>query len=268
MTSNRTAIPSRTTHRPQQNSGAGPGLRSLSAESPRTTTVAVASAEPVTLSGLVAVFGTRDDFDVVHAHSEITPALDALSVHRPDVFAVESCFKGVCVLEAIRHASQEVPVLVISKHRSPLVLRRALQCGARGFVSRASSADALLDALGSVASDSTYMEPGLVAELAERSVLPGLTERELGVLYLVAVGYTSAEIAGTLHISPRTVEACRASIRGKLGLKSRAQIHSFANEQGMLSGCDCVPVSNVPRAHAAGSRLGRNPCLCGEFTAL
>ncbi|GAB3996769.1 hypothetical protein GCM10029992_17780 [Glycomyces albus] len=176
----------------------------------------MASAEPVTLSGLVAVFGARDDFDVVHTCSDIDLALAALAERRPDVLAVESCFGGVCVLEAIDRASPPVPVLVVSRHRSPLVLSRALRCGAKGFVSRESSAEALLAALGSVAAGSAYMEPSLVAELAEHSV-PGLTERELGVLYLVAIGYTSTEIAGALYISARTVEACRASIRASSG---------------------------------------------------
>ena len=180
---------------PLQHSRLGAG------KAPRTTTVAVASSEPVTLSGLVSVFDARDDYDVVHTCSDIELALAASTEHRPDVLAVESCFSGVCVLEDIDRVPPTVPVLVVSRHRSPLVLSRALRCGAKGFVSRESSAEALLAALVSVASGSAYMEPSLVAELAEHSVLPGLTERELGVLYLVATGYTSAEIA--VRISPQ-----------------------------------------------------------------
>lgn len=209
----------------------------------RATTVMVASAEPVTLSGLASVIGGRDEFDVIHTESDITAVLESLPERYPDVLAAESCFEGVCVLDVVKQAAQTVPVLVVSRHRSPLALRRALQCGAKGFVSRESSAEALITALGSVASGSAYMEPGLVAELAEHSTLPALTERELSVLYLVAIGYTSAETAATLHISARTVEACRASIRDKLGLKSRAQVHSYAEAQGLLANCGCVPVA-------------------------
>ncbi|WP_051325224.1 response regulator transcription factor [Glycomyces tenuis] len=214
------------------------------AETHQTIAVAVASPETVTLSGLAAVIGEQDDFKVVHTECDIEVSLISLDERRPDVLVTESCFAGSCVLETIERATPPVPVVVFSHHRSTLVLRRALQCGVSGFVTREASAATLHEAIRRVASGSVYVDPTLGAELAEHHGLHGLTARELDVLHLVATGHTTAEIAASLYVGERTVEACRASLKQKLGLSTKAQIHAYARDKGMLADCSCVPVPN------------------------
>lgn len=62
----------------------------------------------------------------------------------------------------------------------------------------------------------------------------GLSARELKVLRLIALGHTSAEVAGKLHLSPRTVETHRARINRKLGLTKRAELVRYALRRGLL----------------------------------
>lgn len=70
---------------------------------------------------------------------------------------------------------------------------------------------------------------------AERdSPVDGLSAREVEVLRLIALGHTSAEVAGKLHLSPRTVETHRARINRKLGLHKRADLVRYALRNGML----------------------------------
>jgi two-component system response regulator NreC len=81
--------------------------------------------------------------------------------------------------------------------------------------------------------------PQLGAEIAAQPDVPAgppdnLTEREVEVLRLVALGHTNAEISDKLYLSVRTVESHRANIQHKAGLATRAELVAYAREQGLL----------------------------------
>jgi two-component system, NarL family, response regulator NreC len=82
----------------------------------------------------------------------------------------------------------------------------------------------------------TYLNPRLGARLATAPVGPpdDLTERELEILRLIALGHTNAEIAGQLYLSVRTVETHRAHIQQKLRLGTRAELVRYALDHGLL----------------------------------
>ncbi|MCC3765514.1 response regulator transcription factor [Glycomyces sp. TRM65418] len=196
----------------------------------------------VTLHGLTSIIGAQDEFEVVHSERDIDVSLSALAEHRPDVYVIESCFGGDCVLETVVRAACPVPVLIVSRHRSALVLQRAMRHGARGYIPLEARPSMLGEAMLRIVSGSVYLDPGLGAELAERRGIHTLSERELDVLHLVAIGHTTAEIAASLYVSERTVEACRSSLKSKLGLRTKAQIHAYAWNKGLITACSCVPV--------------------------
>jgi two-component system, NarL family, response regulator NreC len=91
-----------------------------------------------------------------------------------------------------------------------------------------------------VAGGGTYLNPRLGAALAAAPPEPSgrpddLTEREVEVLRLIALGHTNAEIAGQLYLSVRTVESHRAHIQQKLGRSTRAELVRYALEHGLVS---------------------------------
>ena len=82
--------------------------------------------------------------------------------------------------------------------------------------------------------------PGLGARIAAAPPQPsgppdGLTEREVGILRLIALGHTNAEIADQLYLSVRTVESHRAHIQQKLGRTTRAELVRYALDRGLLN---------------------------------
>ena len=77
-------------------------------------------------------------------------------------------------------------------------------------------------------------EDQLAAEPAEEPSPDGLSEREVEVLRLIALGHTNSEIAGTLYLSVRTVETHRAHIQRKLDLASRSEMVRYALDRGLL----------------------------------
>jgi two-component system, NarL family, response regulator NreC len=130
---------------------------------------------------------------------------------------------------------------VLTVHDDVAYLRQAFAAGARGYLVKDAADVELVLAIRQVASGEEYVHPRLGAALlnpsaAGRAAGPGgeLSEREVEVLHLLALGHTNAEIATELYVSVRTVETHRAHIQQKLGIKARADLVRYALERGLL----------------------------------
>ena len=123
----------------------------------------------------------------------------------------------------------------------PQFARQALRAGALGYVLKEAADAELVEAVRRAAAGQTYLNPRLGAALAAAPPLaagrPGdLTEREIEVLRLIALGHTNADIAEQLYLSVRTVESHRAHIQQKLRCSSRAELVRYALDHGLLEG--------------------------------
>jgi two-component system response regulator NreC len=120
----------------------------------------------------------------------------------------------------------------------PAYAREALQAGATAYVLKEAADAELVLAIRTVASGGTYLNPALGARMAAEPALSGppddLTERELEVLRLIAPSHTTAEIAGRLFLSVRTVESHRAHIQQKTRLATRAELVRYALDHGLV----------------------------------
>jgi two-component system response regulator NreC len=126
---------------------------------------------------------------------------------------------------------------VLTMQEEPAFARRALSAGALGYVLKESADEELVRAVRAAAAGATYLTPRLGAKLASEPPLgrpDDLSEREVGVLRLIALGHTNAEIAEQLFLSVRTVETHRAHIQQKLSLASRAELVRYAMERGLM----------------------------------
>jgi two-component system response regulator NreC len=121
----------------------------------------------------------------------------------------------------------------------PRFAREALRAGALGFVLKESADSELVAAVRAALQGLRYLNPqlgGLIAALPETPPGPpdNLTDREVEVLKLVALGHTNAEVSEQLYLSVRTVESHRAHIQQKAGLGTRAELVAYAREHGLL----------------------------------
>lgn len=124
------------------------------------------------------------------------------------------------------------PVVVISGHGDIEACRRAFRNGAVDFLSKPVDEQDLIDAIQK-AQDMLASAERAAAERAETAVLlASLTAREGEILELIARGFTTKEIAGSLELSPRTVESHRASLGAKLGTTSAAEMTRFWLQAG------------------------------------
>jgi two-component system, NarL family, response regulator NreC len=117
--------------------------------------------------------------------------------------------------------------------------REAMRAGALGYVLKHSAGNELVDAVRAAAAGDTYLNPKLGAQLAAAPSEPegppdGLTEREVEILRLIALGHTNSEIGEQLYLSVRTIESHRAHIQKKTSQSTRAELVRYALDHGLI----------------------------------
>lgn len=143
-------------------------------------------------------------------------------------------------VEAITRLRRRMPhtqVVVVTTSEDPVLAQGALAAGAIGIVLKQFADRDLPLAIRAAAANERYVSPSLANSLSSfRGSLAGqpLTPREVEVLRLIALGYTSIEIASRLGLSPRTIESHRARIHRALGLTTRAELVRYALAHGLL----------------------------------
>ena len=156
----------------------------------------------------------------------------------PRLTVLDLNMPGLSGLELLRHlleADANARVLVFSMHGEPVYAAKAMEIGARGYLSKNASPEELRTALSRVFSGSTYVE----AEIAQQLVaLPGeqrqqLSERDLEILRLLGEGRSFTEIAQQLGLGYKTVANTATSIKSKLGVARTADLIRLSVEMGI-----------------------------------
>ena len=216
------------------------GVKDAAAED-RRIRIVLADDHAVVRSGLRLLLDSEADFEVVAEAGEAQSARRYVRGHRPDVLVLDLNMPGGSSLDAIPALRAESPgtqIVVLTMQEEPAFARSALGSGALGYVLKESADDELVQAVRAAAAGETYLTPRLGARMASEppSGCPDdLSERELGVLRLIALGHTNAEIAEQLFLSVRTVETHRAHIQQKLSLGSRAELVRYALDRGLMN---------------------------------
>jgi two-component system, NarL family, response regulator NreC len=205
-------------------------------------TVVIADDHAVVRKGLRLLVEAEPGLRVVAEAGTVPDALRMAKAHRPTVLVLDLNMPGGSSLEAIPTMREEAPmtaIVVLTMQNDPSFARQALQSGALGFVLKEAADDELLGAIRLAAEGETYLNPRLGARLAAQPPEPpgppdDLSDRELEVLKLIALGHTNAEIAAQLYLSVRTVESHRAHIQQKTRRSSRAELVRYALEHGLV----------------------------------
>jgi two-component system, NarL family, invasion response regulator UvrY len=187
----------------------------------------------------------RDDSLVVAG--EAATATEAMRLHadlRPDVVVLDIALPGVSGIEILRRIIARRPdacVLMFSMYHDGIYATRAIDAGARGFLSKASAPDLLVQAVRSVAGGRRYLSPDVEMAMNKQSsaaneLAGALSTRELEVLRMLTQGYGIEEIAERLGLSPKTAANHQSSIKQKLGAESALQLMLIAQQFGLVSG--------------------------------
>jgi two-component system response regulator NreC len=208
-----------------------------------TTRIVLADDHAVVRSGLRFVLEAEDGLEVIAEAGTVEETLRKVRAIRPDVLVLDLNMGTESSLDKIPQLLADAPqtaIVVLTMQNEPAFARQALQAGAAAYVLKEAADDELVEAVRTAASGGTYLNPALGARLAAEPPAPqappdDLTEREIDVLRLIALGNTNQEIADQLYLSVRTVESHRAHIQRKLGRTTRAELVRYALDRKLVN---------------------------------
>jgi DNA-binding NarL/FixJ family response regulator len=188
-------------------------------------------------TGVANIISHEPDLHVVAEAANGLEALDAFDRYHPDVTLLDlrmPILEGVETVRRIRARDPNAKVIVLTTYDTDEDIARALQAGAKAYILKDISADALVACIHDVLAGKTYLAPAAAAKLAERITQVQLTPRELATLRLMADGRSNKEIATALGISERTVKTHLGHLFEKLGVTSRTEAVKVASRRGLV----------------------------------
>jgi two-component system response regulator NreC len=209
------------------------------------TRILIADDHPVLRSGLRVLLAADPDLEVVGEAGTGEETLRLAEELHPDVALLDIGMPGGSGIETVRRLKEKLPalkVLFLTMHEEEGMLLEALSAGGDGYVIKRADQPEIIQAIRVVLRGDVYVHPAMTRallsqpETTERPPEPvePLTRREIDVLRLLARGNTNRQIADLLTLSIRTVESHRANLMGKLGLASRVELVTYAEEHGLL----------------------------------
>lgn len=190
------------------------------------------------------VLEQTSDIEIVAEASDGESAYRLFSELHPDVLILDVTLPGMSGIEATRRIVARDPhaaVLIYTGRQGTTFGSQALQVGARGYVTKASPAAELVDAIRAVAHGRRFISHDMAQQLAMQ-LSPGqgwsheaLSPRELEVLRLLAAGNALGEVAHILSLSEKTVANYQSAMRRKLDAKTTAQVLWIARRRGLIA---------------------------------
>ncbi len=200
----------------------------------------------VVRAGFRILLSTQDFIDEIMDVDRGEAACQNYNEFKPNVVVMDLSMPGIGGLETIRRLIQldaDAVVLVYSIHDEAIYVERALQAGARGYVSKNSAAEVLAEAVAVVASGKRYVEDGLLVDQENsayndedklREVVDVLSPREFDVFCLLAKGMTAREAATDLCLGYKTVANYSTQIKNKLNASTAADLARIAMTLGII----------------------------------
>ena len=187
------------------------------------------------------LLGFDSRFSVVGNTGDGNEAVEIAKEKHPELVLLDinmSPLNGFEVLKLVRKFSPGSKVIAVSMHAQPAYAKKMLNGGAKGYVTKNSSSDELLQAIDLVLNGQSYICKEVKEILVNQSIdadkgNSSLTEKELEVIAYLKQGLSSKEIAAELFITTKTVEVHRHNILKKLKLKNAAALMQYVYQQGL-----------------------------------
>ncbi|MCK5715709.1 MAG: response regulator transcription factor [Nitrosomonadaceae bacterium] len=204
----------------------------------RQITVLLVDDHPVVRAGYRRLLESTTDLRVVAEADNGETGCKLYQKYTPDVVILDLKMPGIDGLETIHRIKAKDPaahILVFSMYSNEILVKRALQAGATGYLSKKGGLDQMIKAVRRVNQGKKYLDQDLSKGIADnifgnnaKDPINVLTKREFQLFKLLAEGNSIREIAETLSISPKTVGVHHDNIKKKLELKNTAQLIHLA----------------------------------------
>jgi DNA-binding NarL/FixJ family response regulator len=197
----------------------------------------------VVRAGYRTLLDGTQDIEVVAEAERGEEACQHYAELQPDLVVMDLSLPGIGGLEAIRRIiarDNQAAILVFSMYDDTAFVEKALSAGARGYITKNSAAEIMVDAIRAIASGKAYIEHELAQSMAlhkatgSREIFACLTTREFQIFNLLAHGLTPTETANELALSYKTVANYTTQIKSKLNVKSTTELVHLAIRHGVI----------------------------------
>ena len=205
------------------------------------STIMIVDDHAIVLHGLKELINSESDLEVTMTADSAERALEILKEQRPDIVVTDISLPGLSGLELIKELTRlysGLPALVLSMHDELVHGERAFRAGAKGYLVKQEAPENVIKAIRKVLAGERYLSERMQTLLAHKvrgrpanqpvSALSSLTDREHEIFRLIGIGLGASEIAAKLNRSVKTVEAHRANLKQKLGLRNAYELNRFA----------------------------------------
>jgi DNA-binding NarL/FixJ family response regulator len=210
--------------------------------------VCLVEDQTIVRHGLRSLLALIGDIEVVAEAADGEEAIEAIEREKPDVVILDlrmPKLDGLGVLQRLRERGTSRPTLILTTFDDDTMLFEAVRAGAKGWLLKDVSLERLTDALRTVASGGTCIEPVITERIMralersnvafESAQLPeALTDREKTILRLLAGGYSNREISQLLDITDGTVKNHISNVLAKLGVRDRTRAVLKAIDNGYI----------------------------------
>ena len=201
--------------------------------------ILIVDDHPIVASGCRTVVADEPDVVVLEA-ADAESAERAFITEHPDICVIDINLPTVSGFELARRLlahDAAARIIMFSMNDDPVFVARAIETGAKGYVSKTGDPQDLVDAIREVAKGDVYLPPALARSIAfagaAKSPLAKLSAREMEILRLLSTGKSLSEIAWLVHSPYKTVANTSSIIRQKLGVRTSAELVRLAIESGV-----------------------------------
>ncbi|PJG86232.1 transcriptional regulator UhpA [Conservatibacter flavescens] len=181
-------------------------------------------------SGFAQLLNLEDDIQVIAEFGSARETRQKMPGLNVDVCVIDISMPEESGLALLNDIPSGIPCIMLSVNDSDLIIRKAFELGAKGYLSKRCSPDELIQAVHTVHAGGCYLPPELAIKLVTPNThMPStqLTKRELEVCELLVSGLETKEIAERLGLSFKTVHVHRANAMGKLNVKNNVELVNF-----------------------------------------
>ena len=203
--------------------------------------VLIVDDHTIVRQGLRSVMENEDDLAVCGEAETARDARAAIKEQTPDVIIADISLKqgdGIELVRDVRAHHPQLPILVLSMHDEAIYAERMLSAGANGYIMKQAASEQFLVALRRVLDGGIYVSESVGNNMIQKFAAGGsyisanpidrLSNRELQILHMIGKGMGTRETAQSLHLSVKTVESHRQSIKRKLNLSTGTQLVQYA----------------------------------------
>lgn len=200
--------------------------------------VLIVDDHPIIASGCRALLAGDSDIEILDA-ADADSGERAFLAEKPDVCVLDINLPGVSGFELARRIlahSASARIIMFSMNDDPIFAARAIEAGAKGYVSKSGDPFDLVEAIREVGKGGVFLPPAIARDLAfakpalAQSPLAKLTSREIEILRLLSAGKSLTEIAWLVHASYKTIANTSSIMRQKLGVRTSAELVRLAIE--------------------------------------